>query len=276
MNNELRHYGVRGQKWGIRNGPPYPIDRKNLTYQEKQISIGEKLKVLVRYTGNVEGAQYVLYTGLENLANAKTANFGDWGRTENTNVCYVSGTSGSGKTTTALSLLSPGDHLIDLDSYFEPHDANDKTVTDYLDKDFVKYLKKKVPDYNELSNSQKYARFSNEWWNTAYALGEAIEDFGKAQYKNQKRVVVEGTQIADNMLHKSKNAYKGKPIVILASDLPSTAQRVLDRDGKFRESPKAFVNQYEKWYKSLKNLSQIVGAEKGSEAVDAFIFRYSR
>ncbi len=24
---ELYHHGIKGQKWGVRNGPPYPIDR---------------------------------------------------------------------------------------------------------------------------------------------------------------------------------------------------------------------------------------------------------
>lgn len=26
--NELTHHGVKGQRWGVRNGPPYPIDNK--------------------------------------------------------------------------------------------------------------------------------------------------------------------------------------------------------------------------------------------------------
>ena len=25
MNNELIHHGIKGQKWGVRNGPPYPL-----------------------------------------------------------------------------------------------------------------------------------------------------------------------------------------------------------------------------------------------------------
>lgn len=28
MNNELKHYGKKGQHWGIRNGPPYPLSRQ--------------------------------------------------------------------------------------------------------------------------------------------------------------------------------------------------------------------------------------------------------
>lgn len=30
MKNELMHHGVKGQKWGVRNGPPYPIEDKVL------------------------------------------------------------------------------------------------------------------------------------------------------------------------------------------------------------------------------------------------------
>ena len=26
LNNDLSHHGIKGQKWGVRNGPPYPID----------------------------------------------------------------------------------------------------------------------------------------------------------------------------------------------------------------------------------------------------------
>ncbi|MCI9427356.1 MAG: hypothetical protein HFI81_06305 [Eubacterium sp.] len=26
---ELYHHGVKGQKWGVRNGPPYPLDRSD-------------------------------------------------------------------------------------------------------------------------------------------------------------------------------------------------------------------------------------------------------
>lgn len=24
---ELYHHGIQGQKWGVRNGPPYPLDK---------------------------------------------------------------------------------------------------------------------------------------------------------------------------------------------------------------------------------------------------------
>lgn len=36
MENELKHHGIVGQKWGKRNGPPYPLDDSDLSYAEKK------------------------------------------------------------------------------------------------------------------------------------------------------------------------------------------------------------------------------------------------
>lgn len=30
MSDYLSHHGIKGQKWGVRNGPPYPIENKIL------------------------------------------------------------------------------------------------------------------------------------------------------------------------------------------------------------------------------------------------------
>lgn len=37
MNNELFHYGIKGQKWGVRNGPPYPLKESKKSYKEKKL-----------------------------------------------------------------------------------------------------------------------------------------------------------------------------------------------------------------------------------------------
>lgn len=33
----LMHHGIQGQKWGVRNGPPYPLDSKAKSSSEKKI-----------------------------------------------------------------------------------------------------------------------------------------------------------------------------------------------------------------------------------------------
>lgn len=40
MNNVLVHHGIKGQKWGVRNGPPYPIEDKVLKKGTRINSIG--------------------------------------------------------------------------------------------------------------------------------------------------------------------------------------------------------------------------------------------
>lgn len=47
MNNELTHHGVDGQKWGKRNGPPYPLNaegKADLKKQRKKIKLNQKRK----------------------------------------------------------------------------------------------------------------------------------------------------------------------------------------------------------------------------------------
>ena len=38
--NCLCHYGVKGQKWGVRRGPPYPLD-KELTSSERKVKVSK-------------------------------------------------------------------------------------------------------------------------------------------------------------------------------------------------------------------------------------------
>lgn len=50
--SELRHHGIKGMKWGIRNGPPYPIHRdssgkpvkKNIAKDKKDDIIKETIR----------------------------------------------------------------------------------------------------------------------------------------------------------------------------------------------------------------------------------------
>ena len=34
--NSILHHGIEGQKWGVQNGPPYPLDRQTNGTKKKQ------------------------------------------------------------------------------------------------------------------------------------------------------------------------------------------------------------------------------------------------
>ena len=36
--DELYHHGIEGQKWGIRNGPPYPLGTDQMSRREKKLA----------------------------------------------------------------------------------------------------------------------------------------------------------------------------------------------------------------------------------------------
>lgn len=42
--NYLMHHGVKGQKWGVQNGPPYPLDAGNHSASEKKAGWRDSLK----------------------------------------------------------------------------------------------------------------------------------------------------------------------------------------------------------------------------------------
>ena len=43
-NNELYHDGIKGMKWGVRNGPPYPLDKRDYSAAEKKAAGIKKSK----------------------------------------------------------------------------------------------------------------------------------------------------------------------------------------------------------------------------------------
>lgn len=47
----IAHHGIKGQKWGERNGPPYPLDYKSHNSKEKKLN---PKKALNKYTGGLK------------------------------------------------------------------------------------------------------------------------------------------------------------------------------------------------------------------------------
>lgn len=58
MNNYFHHHGMDGQKWGKRNGPPYPLNRDSMgriiKKKQKKIISPEEAKNRAIKSGNVK------------------------------------------------------------------------------------------------------------------------------------------------------------------------------------------------------------------------------
>lgn len=245
MSESIEHYGILGMKWGVRRTP-------------------EEL-------------------GHARLRKAKIANFDKWGRSEETNVLYVTGYSGSGKSTAALSIRKKDDHVIHLDAYTEPLPKNDR---DWLqDKSFNRYLDREVSLWKELSktSSKKLPEYSKEYWDTVDKFSNAIESYGKQEFASNRRVIVEGVQIVSGWLNQNNEFYTSKPIVILNTSRVSSAVRAYDRDDRgnvLDAVQNVFKKHNGQWSgemnEKITSLTNSTNASVGKSIIDRYLKEYGK
>lgn len=164
--NELYHYGIKGMSWGVRNGPPYPLTTSSYS---KFLSKGDK-----------------------------SYNLDKWGTSRNTNCLYITGYSGSGKSSLAKQL---GKHaeIIELDHYL----CDPKQGT--ANRAFDAYLAKNNPGWSKITkNFSKWdGAFRGDlpidqemyfWRSRDQLLTKDVPNFARQQYGKSK-VICEGVQL---------------------------------------------------------------------------------
>lgn len=192
----------------------------------------------------------------------KTANLNQWGKTPNTNILYITGYSGSGKSTLAKKFADKSDNVIviHLDTYFESYDDE----TEKNSNEFNEFLKKhNVLSPNEISLS--------EWGKNKILdkFEKAAIDFGKYQFSKGKKVIIEGIQILDATFMVDKSFFKGKPVIIVQTNMVTSTSRASHRDGE-NTIKRMIRNRDTMGYsmKSKKEFEDITGANAETGSVD--------
>lgn len=172
-------------------------------------------------------------------------NIDSWKRSPGKNVLYVTGLSGSGKTTIGEKMERSQDHtyIFELDGIEYNYDSSNMNI---LDK-----IKEEYPEYNHAVSVQftheKYTRRER-----AKIIQTAIDIAIKIMEKDyQNLYIVEGTQIYQ-FIDPSK--LKNKPIIILGTSMMTSAYRRAKRSFEKGRPPEYFIKLFQYYLKEMNPL----------------------
>ena len=195
---------------------------QNPTEQKKNMKELEDSSNAETGSVDIESATESMTT---NKVKVKAANLDQWGKTPDTNILYITGHSGSGKSTLANKIAAESSDdpiVVHLDTYFEIYEGESKKNS----SEFNKYLAKhNVISPNEINLS--------EWGKNKILdkFEDAAVAFGKEQFSKGKKVIFEGIQIMDSGFIMDKSFFKGKPVIIVQTNMITSTARASHRDG---------------------------------------------
>lgn len=172
-------------------------------------------------------------------------NINSWKRSPGKNILYVTGLSGSGKTTIGEKMERSQDHtyIFELDGIEYNYDSSNMNI---LDK-----VKEEYPEYDHAVSVQftheKYTRRER-----AKIIQTAIDIAIKIMEKDyQNLYIVEGTQIYQ-FIDPSK--LKNKPIIILGTSMMTSAYRRAKRSFEKGRPPEYFIKLFQYYLKEMNPL----------------------
>lgn len=177
--NYLSHHGVKGQKWGVRR------------YQN--------------YDGTLTAAGRNRNYNRKNMKNADTQYLDKWGTDKDHNILYISGKSGSGKSTAALAMSDSNTNVIHLDSYFEL--KNKSEANKNKNERFNNFLKKNDFDANSLNDGKLFENNIKEYFKKVDKFTELSEEFGRTEFDSSRKVIMEGVQLLDETMYPNKSFF---------------------------------------------------------------------
>ncbi len=200
--SELYHYGIKGQKWGVRR------------FQNKD--------------GSLTAAGRNRNYNKKNMKNADTQHLDKWGADKDHNILYISGKSGSGKSTAALAMSDPNTNVIHLDSYFEL--KNKSEANKNKNERFNNFLKKNGFDANSLNDGKLFKNDIKEYFKKVDKFTKLSEEFGRTEFNNSRKVIMEGVQLLDETMYPNKRFFDDKSCILLKTNDNTSRKRAKKRD----------------------------------------------
>ena len=199
---ELYHHGIKGMKWGVRR------------YQNKDGSL-----TLAGRNRNYNK---------RNMKNADTQNLDKWGTDKDHNILYISGKSGSGKSTAALAMSDSNTNVIHLDSYFEL--KNKSEANKNKNERFNNFLKKNGFDINSLNDGKLFKNDIKEYFKKVDKFTDLSEEFAREEYGYSRKIIMEGVQLLDETMYPNKRFFDDKPCILLKTNDDISRKRAKERD----------------------------------------------
>lgn len=189
----LAHHGIQGQRWGVRNGPPYPL------------SYGGGSK---KYKAKIRGR-----------------NLDKWGSDKDHNTLFVTGLSGSGKSTLALNIAKRRNaEVIHLDAYLSP--MSEESKRELQNKGFNQLLDKEVKGWRNVIKEDSPGGLD---WAKVDRMVTASEKYSKNLY-GKKKLIIEGVQLMDETFYKDREHYKNNAFILVDTSAIKSLKRGNDRD----------------------------------------------
>ena len=182
----------------------------------------------------------------------KTGNLDKFG-TKGHNILFVTGLSGSGKSTFSLDLAKKtNSEIIHLDTYFEKRGVgNNKQFNKFLDSHGVNKSTMFKPDGK-----------------LEYSISDKVLPLLK---KYNKKVIVEGVQLMDTTLSDNTRGFlKNEPCISLMTSKTISINRAENRDGSYGD-PKELIAKYERTSKLKTEMEQELNLAIGKYSIEQML-----